>query len=347
MMVHKKWHRCKSRQKKMESEYRALLEKAVADPDTGTPWAPNMTSVIMDQFNILRDELLQEKDTNQKLIDDANDVIKACNSGMKTRYEKKVLPLRGSVTGLRDDHTKCRGIQSDNLPDREVQCKPPKFANQDNPTVALGHSPGVQDLCSADQDFYAESTKTAWTGDKSDYQGGVTLSSAIVQANKCVDYLEQWKACNNTQSNFEEAFCEYSLELRDTCSDHDECHADAVVARNELVAKVLALEGEQKMVWTSLQKIFCYMGHLVKLEKERIQPTAADIAACTKYQPTTTPLDIERNKAEDIEDKAKCDKSTVEYQPGDSNWRQDEYESKDYYQPHIGKPGEMRAVSGC
>lgn len=82
------------------------------------------------------------------------------------------------------------------------------------------------------------------------------------------------------------------------------------------------LEAAQKMVWISLQKIFCYMDKIKDARKTGMNPTAADITSCTSLQPPTTELDISYPTPEP---ETYCDQTTVQYQPGDSQWAADEY----------------------
>lgn len=92
--------------------------------------------------------------------------------------------------------------------------------------------------------------------------------------------------------------------------------------RKVTVDDVTELEKSQKMVWTALQKILCYMGHLEGLEKNGVNPTAGDIQGCVDTTPSTTDLDIDKPAAEE---KKVCDTSPVEFQPGDQEWKQNEY----------------------
>lgn len=89
------------------------------------------------------------------------------------------------------------------------------------------------------------------------------------------------------------------------------------------------------MVWISLQKIFCYVNKLVDLETKGTVPTTTDISTCMALEPSTDPLNLIKHTQEP---EAECDKSTVTYQPGDSQWAKDEG-----YGSHIPSPAPKAA----
>lgn len=327
--------------KKMESEYRALLEQAVHDPvNTGRPYLPNMTQILVDQFGVLKQELLDEKDANQGLIDAANQVVTDCNTAMTTRYDNKVKPKRAATSADRTAHKECRDTEYAGLGTRDTACISPEYFNHDNPSSTSAnmgnyefHDAGEEndhvEVCKGNQDYYTNPSPgdLAWYGDEGNYGAdtgfapGTDLVAAVEQANTCVAQLEHGKDCDVKQINFETAFCLYSEELRDTCADHEACYNQALSDRDATVADVTALEKEQKLVWISLQKIFCYINHLFALQNEQINPTAADIQGCVDLDPTTEPLNLVKTPADA---QTPCDQSTVTHQPGDSQWATDE-----------------------
>merc|ERR1719201_1942269 len=293
--------------KKMESEYKALLEQAVHDdPNTGSPWLPNMTEVIMEQFTVLKDELLEEKDLNQNLITDANNVVKRCNEVMVNRTRDSVVPLETATSNARSKHNTCRTTEDQQVPDRDVQCVTPLYQGAS--------------VCEADQDWYNNGATEAVTGGTFDAE--TDLLASIVQAGKCVDYREHGKQCDRDQRNFESDFCLYSQELRETCSVHHSCYNQAIADRSVTVENVGELESAQKMVWKALQKIFCYMDKLKNAGLTGQNPTSQDITDCTALEPATDPLDIEKPAPEA---ETFCDQGPVQFQPGNSQWDTNEY----------------------
>lgn len=293
--------------KKMESEYRALLEAAVRrEPNTGTPWVPNMTDIITEQFNVLKTELIEEKDENQRLVDAANAAVATCNEVMVNRTRDSVDPLAAANSAARTKHKTCRALETTQVPDRDVQCVPPTY--QGTP------------VCEADQDWYNNGAVEAWSGDS--FSASTDLNAAIVQAGKCVDYREHGKQCDRDQVNFETAFCLYSQELRETCSVHHSCYNQAIADRSVTVENVGELESAQKMVWKALQKIFCYMDKLKNAGLTGQNPTSQDITDCTALEPATDPLDIEKPAPEA---ETFCDQGPVQFQPGNSQWDTNEY----------------------
>jgi len=230
--------------KKMESEYRAILENAVhEDPlNTGSPWLPNMTDVIMEQFQVLEGELKEERDLNQNLITAANKVISDCNSAMVNRYDKKVMPKRAATTTARGLHDACRDQEDKDIPDRDVQCTEPQYLDKS--------------VCDATQDWYNNGKLMAWPptcGPTPAHQSACTngrqvgfdldsdetdLVATIAQAGKCVNYLELGIVCDANQRKFEADFCLYSQELRDTCSTHHQCYTNGVKDKAVTVANV-------------------------------------------------------------------------------------------------------------
>jgi len=319
--------------KKMESEYKGLLEQAVQQPNTGTPWLPNMTELIVEQFNVLEEELKQEKELNQQLITDANAVVTKCNTDMQTRYAGPVTTKRNKVSAERTAHKECRTVETGDVSKRDVACLSPKYQNTDNPSSTDAniqhytyHSQAEEtqnvEICKANPDYYNNGDSQAWTGTATDFS--TDLLTAIKQANECVGYLEQGKACDRQQRQFEADFCMYAQELRDTCKVHTSCYTQAVADRGVTVEDVTKLEAAQKMVWISLQKINCYVSKLSALEQSGTVPTSADIATCTALDPSTDPLNILKPAADPKDD---CDESTVTHQPGDAQWKTDEYSS--------------------
>jgi hypothetical protein len=316
--------------RKMESEYRALLEQVVRDPNTGTPYAPNMTAIIREQFDLLQGELFAEKDANQNLVNQANAAVARCNEVMVNETRDTVVPARTLSDNARNTHKDCRTTEETQITDRDVQCVEPSYGSYDgDPNFA-----GGTNVCGADQDFYNNGAKQAWTvfGGKYNEAGdnlaaSPDLLATIVQAGACVAYREHGKLCDRNQFNFEEKFCAYSTDLRATCRAHTDCYTLQTTNRGVTVVDVTELERSQKMVWTALQKILCYMGHMQGLEQNGVNPTSADIQNCVDEVPTTTDLDIDKPAAEE---KKVCDTSSVEFQPGDQQWRQDEYHKVPY-----------------
>ena len=142
------------------------------------------------------------------------------------------------------------------------------------------------EICKANPDYYNGDTK-AWTGTATDFS--TDLLNAIKQANECVGYLEQGKACDRQRSQFEVDFRMYAQEFRDTCNDHSACYTKAVADRGVIFEDVTKLEAAQKMVWISPQKIYCYANKLSALEQSGVAPTSADIVTCTALDPSTDP----------------------------------------------------------
>lgn len=326
--------------KKMESEYRALLEQAVHDPNTGRQYLPNMTQILLEQFGVLENELRAEKDANQQLIYAANQVVTDCNDAMTHRYGSKVVPKRKQTAAARSTHKQCRDTEYATIADRDTKCISPTYYNHDNPSSTSenmhhyeNHNAGEEDstveICKGNQDYYTNPNPgdLAWYGAEGNYGAdtgfapSVDLDAAIEQANACVAHLEHGKQCDRDQSTFEVTFCLYSQELRDTCADHDTCYAAALSDRDATVADVTQLEKEQKLVWISLQKIFCYVNHLNALQQSGDNPTQADITECVNLDPSTEPLNLIKPAADA---KTPCDKSTVTFQPGDAKWAEQE-----------------------
>lgn len=291
--------------KKMESEYRALLEAAV-HKDGPQQWLPNMTSVIYDQFNLLKTELLEEKTNNQELIDKQNRDVADCNARMATRTTNNVDPLKTATGTSRDTHRACREIERGQVPDRDIQCVSPTY--DDKP------------ICEADQDYYNNGAKEAVS--EQSFSADPALPAAIVQAGLCVLYREKGKQCDRDQVQFQANFCLYAQELRATCQEHDTCYDRTMRERSDTITDISALEASQKQVWKALGKIFCYMDHLKALADSNKDPTQADLQGCIDKDIPTNELDITKP---DAAPKDTCDLTPVQFNPGMSQWQTNEY----------------------
>lgn len=261
---------------------------------------------------------------------------------------KKVQPKRTATSNARGAHNACRTQEDKDIPDRDVQCTEPEYQDKT--------------VCDADQDWYNNGRLMAWppNGPKGFTNGPqvafelesdeTDLIATIAQAGKCVNYLELGIVCDANQRKFEADFCLYSQELRDTCSTHHSCYTKGVADKAVTVANVQELEAAQKMVWVSLQKIYCYMNKLKDAGIAGKNPTAADIQTCTDLQPSKEPLDIDY-PAEEPE--TYCDQTTVEFQPGDARWKSDEYGKAPFTNANIGKVDtlgnyvEMESITAC
>lgn len=351
--------------RKMESEYRQLLEQAVRDPNTGTPWLPNVSKLMEEQFLVLQTELQEERTANQLIVNQTNAVIVACNTDMQGKLANEVSELRTATTDARAAHKTCRDEEKRTLPSRDDKCTRPSVLNGDNPSVTAEDGPNAEKegfasdtksgkawqadgtwgsnhedfqyhnradekettVCKGNQDFFAQFEEAAWSGNQytADY-----LVTVIEKANACATLLEHGKDCDKKQKQFEANFCLFSQELRDTCNTHTSCWMAAVEDRKLTLLDINKLEAAQKQVWIALKKIQCYVGHLVDLQENQTQPTLQDIKTCTDLKPDTTALDIEKGDPATWT-KAVCDDKEVEYQPGDADWKTAEYANFVYW----------------
>jgi hypothetical protein len=353
--------------RKMESEYRQLLEQAVRDPNTGTPWLPNVAKLMEQQFLVLQNELEQEQSANQLIVNQTNAVIVACNTDMQDSLDNEVSNLKSVTSDVRGQHNACRTVEKNTLAARDENCIRPSVQNSDNPSVTAAdavkegfasdtksgkawigngwgsnhedfdfhnrsHENQAATVCKGNQDFFAQFAAAAWSGDS--YASG-QLVAIIEQANACATSLEHGKDCDQKQKQFEADFCLFSQALRDTCSTHTSCWEAAVDARKTTLLDINKLEAAQKQVWIALKKIQCYVGHLVNLQETKTQPTLQSITDCTELKPDTSALDI--NKGDPATwTKAVCDDKDVKYQPGDAEWKLAEYEDFGFWDQNTG-----------
>lgn len=309
--------------KAMEEQYKGFLENIVKsgsmqDPETGTPWLPSAQffSVVQTQFNAMKEELKEEKETNEQLLRDAQAAVVSCNTVRKSGFDKSggVLELLGTMQGLRADHKTCRSEEDTKIVDMTTKCK----AFDD-----------IEAKCDEDQDWYAK-----YDGD----EGDDPLKEIVTKATDCKLAVDDTTAkaaeCDTAQGDFEDSYCTYAKSLKSVCDVHTTCYTAQESYHKKLKESVDTLEKEQKVIWRMVGKVECYLKVLLGATATAM-PTQSDINTCS-----STPIDDSELSIDDALDtiapKDACmkngalgddpnDLATASFRPGYDSWETAEY----------------------
>lgn len=325
----------------MVDQYQALLQNIVSsgslqDPKTGTPFLPSndFLSAVKKQFDLLKEDLKEERDTNQDIITNALGHINNCSSARETSFVG-VLQLAGTMRTLRDTHETCRTGENTAIASMEDECK--KFD-------------AISDKCSDNQDWYAAFDDPSIKVE----EHGNTLASVTSQAVVCADKVDaattKAQECDQAQGNFKDGYCAYEKSLTEVCKTYNECYDSQKENYETSKASVDSLEKEQKTIWAMVGKVECYLQVMTDAVVTNM-PTQADITGCQQLQPDTSKLTIDYGT---VPNKDKCatnsalgsdprDLASPQLRPGLASWFDGEF-SGDTFQLH-DKMGENTACA--
>lgn len=299
---------------RMEAEYKAMANAIInkeIDPATGRPYeAPRAVDfdVIQGQFDDLLWQLEQEKNTNQRLVNDANAKVAACNTARNTAYSTPGTGVDARLAAQqewRQKHNTCRGKENTAIETRKDSC----------------------------EKFVAEKICESQEGDYNHFLPADALMRTIENAAECKEDLADEVVvstdCDVQQKKFELKFCQYDLKLTDTCNTLNSCYDHEIADRQLVVTGVGELEKNQKVVYNMIQKVKCYVDAM-KNKFKTLQHS--DIAHCEQMTLDAGVLNIDYPNAET---KAPCDKSLLANgAPGDRSWALAEYNATLHHLHH-------------
>lgn len=258
---------------RMEAEYKAMAVAIInkeVDPRTGNPYTEmhddKVFSTVRSQFELIEDQLKQEKATNQGLINQANHQVALCNKVRNDTFTvgsdnvPSVETLKSAVDAKRLAHSQCRGSENIKINERKDSCG--RFVGQA--------------LCKAHEEAgYKYFTSGNDTSNSLQHQGVdpnlhtdyVNVPDAILNAvrtgRECRDELKEENKtayeCDQAQDEFELAFCLYGERVISACRNLDQCYKDKTDERAQVGRAILGLQTEQKIVFRMIQKVKCYV----------------------------------------------------------------------------------------
>lgn len=331
--------------KAMEDQYRSLLENIVksqsmTDPATGTPWLPSTEffNTVGQQFTALKDELKQEKADNEKILQEAHDEVKSCNTKRRDAFSNAthgVLEMQSKMQGARDTHKDCRNSEDAAITDMEGKCK----AFDD-----LGSK------CDANQDWYAQYNDASIAVSSDTIQNSLkaVVDNAVLCKSGVDTATETANDCDNKQKLFKNAFCKYEGDLSRTCNTHGVCYTNEVANLGTTTSSVQALEKEQKTIWRMVGKVECYL-HALLAAGPGTMPTQDTINGCVSEQPDDSALTIVYTEAEARDPcmehpDLNGDLANDNYRPGKGNWYTTETQVKS---GDLTKHDKLNADSHC
>lgn len=305
---------------KMADTYGKLLQKIVdqkslADPKTGTPYTPDsvVMETISNSFGGIVTALGGEKETNQKLMNEAQQHVVSCATTKQSAYDLAdvgVTALQGKAQTAREAHDGCRDVEASLESTMNTEC---------------GTFDGLVADCTQFKSYQY------FTDENSGLKGVETAASKCNDAT--IAHNSQSNTCDGKQDAFESAFCKYALKLESTCDNYKTCHDNAIDDWGSVNVSVHELEKSQKLVLKMVRKVQCYIKALTEATAEKM-PTQADIDHCSKLGSAQgdpidlTELDIVYPTPPSFQ---ACDKSSIQHMPdGSGRFKNLEYDGGNF-----------------
>lgn len=265
----------------MEEEYKGILQRIVSsrslnDPATGTPYLPNpgFLKIVEEQFESLNASMVEQRDANQKILNDHRDKCAECNSKRNTAFNATsgVKQLLTTMQWERGNHSECRVVEDEKIEDMETKCE--EFDN-------------ITKKCEVDQNWYAHFGEDDVDGSVSEQGYGDGEKSAlrliVEKATACklaVDVVTaKAEECDAAQITFRQAYCAYAKRLDTVCTSLDTCYSTAYSNWKQAYDSIKVLEEEQKAIWRMVGKVTCYLKLLINARETK--PTTALVAGCS------------------------------------------------------------------
>jgi hypothetical protein len=305
---------------KMESSRESAVMKMISG--TGPTLPPEIFESIFTEMELIRKELIGEKDGFQAEIDDANEAVAKCNENMQDTSNGEIAAARTNSDASKNTHNTCRLAESSAYDAKSNSCDELASRTDTISGAAPQCNCALSDTdtsavlsCLASNRNWVESNENNLKLQKSDCDSKTgTWSSKAAE-------------CDADQSSYELAFCSYAANVEDMCLALDTCYSDKIASRTSIVGTVQDEEKHIKAVLASAKKIVCFLSILNKSSTENL--TMSDFEACKDmnvssdktYLSTSVPdLDITYPLAD-----AKDTCQTVSPLPGDGQWAAAEY----------------------
>lgn len=318
-----KTQRMRQNSQAMEDQYVALLTNIVksgswTDPATGNPWVPksDILSPVVGVIQDMDDQLVDQKNQNNKILSDHVASIATINANMKSSLTSHFNAEGVAMQNARTAHNTCRGEENTAITTMETNCK--TFKDEQKCPNEHGQ----------EQDWYAAIREGG--GPKTGASG--SLQDIVDKAVVCKGNIgaTAYKAteCDGLQEDHKARMCEYVAEVTSTCSTHHSSYTNALAGYNQATSSITTLETEQKTILRMLGRIRCYMELLFRGSKGLSMPVQSDIDACAATGIDDSKLDITYGTPEQ---EAECLQSTllngelVDKVPGDGAWYNKEY----------------------
>jgi len=247
--------------------------------------------------------------------------IELCNDESKARADQIEGSIQVSVNNARSLHALCRDAQKTmyhhNLTSTESYCvKLGKFLHEAKPLSLAGSRTRAEAV-----DYVKSASINANMCGRSEV---CELDDNCTQTEEQLRIKET--ECDQTQEDFEAAFCTWRRELQLNCEELDRCHSTAVTAYQHHVNKTKILLEKWNVENAALQKILCYCNVWLsdmdgRDNRSQHNVTQFDVCKAQTYAPG--PVD-HGTPAE----KAACPLTSVECYPGQDCFNQ-EYSSFD------------------
>jgi hypothetical protein len=287
-----------------------LMEEVEEMARSGGSPEPEKITIIK---NIVNNELIPDlKATRQSSVDQIGvnlAAINTCNKNGVDTQQKIASSTEVSVGSARSTHTACRTEEKNKKSTKEGRCKElDDFLNG----IAVPQSmpkgkergemvPYVQKMSS----YFCPKGPTV-----------TKLDKACKTAEK--EHAEHKASCDKNQAAFEMAFCQWRMQITDTCTTLDQCYNGALTLHNKFVADTKVLEKKWKIEYSSLKKIVCYTD--VWLTDNKV--SAGNLQKCHSTTVDTSPMDI---AYPEIPAQAQCVTTKVDVYPGSSAFPTTEY----------------------
>lgn len=258
---------------RMAKSTEIAVTKMIAGNHSAMP--PEFFDPIEAQVELMRKELVLERESFQRAINIANSNVEKCNTNMQNAYATE----KGSVGHLKSMHHTCRGEEQVTydaknascaelaVKTREISMAAPKCLSR-SPDVLIHSMPSTSDVqeCLKERGNWVKASQTVLLAAKAD----------------CDSKTEKWSSkaedCDMEQAKYEFAVCSHADKLEKIRSTLDTCYSDAISIRTSIESTLRVEEKYLEGVWASAKKIICFLSPFKRGDMEKV--AMSDFAAC-------------------------------------------------------------------
>lgn len=328
----------------MESQVAAMVQEAIAEPDTEKPLtAPRGSTPVLDKkafstmnaaIIAIESQLDTEKTSNQDDWDLAVKLVGDCNDIRNDHFDAEGTGVEALFTAseqLLSNHNTCRGQEDTDRNDEYNKhqtmvekngvmvtktsnadgAKPPCHTGERTPAQMLGDLREAKSWAEG-HTLQVKNSIDAYNGAKSAHTGAQNKAN------------QKASGCDADQQTFEAKFCQFKDKIDTSCSDHKKCIDRTTKARDEVEAKLKDKIKAEKVILKSCSKVRCYLNLLTMGQSI----TQGDYGKCNQGQGTMdssgawdktgdTVLNI---KWTEKIDGVVCDTSRATIAPGDASF---------------------------
>jgi hypothetical protein len=300
-----------------------LAQKVAGHNYTLTPAESTALDVIRTFISNLVVSMKKQFAEDQVLVDLARDGIENCGTQTENRYNTAVAGLHTAVLGAEKSHSDCRLKEVGKLAIKQDLCG--KYHNYRR--SADGVPPVCLSSLSASDVTAAFGTQKKTDMEKCLVDSKAWLDPLHAKYMACKTATETHEnvrttECNPLQDTFEREFCDYELQLEDSCTQQDTCRDNMETARNGTHASIAIEEEARKSDWKTSKYIECFFDVFDETQNDQ-KPGL--LKTCQELSTSVSEITIEYHA---IPAPASC--TTEPDQPCDAPWKTNRYEGKSW-----------------